>query len=147
MLMTDVNTIEVEKRLHIKRLFEWDERLAIDIFIPNEEEYEILVLKKTMRQKDTYVFAGYLDDIAIVTIYFQVMPNSCTRFHYIITANDYQKNGYAREILSYAVDYCMEHSLPNCFLWPAHETSRRLCFEAGFRDLFEAEAGEAVYRI
>lgn len=147
MLLTNENNIKTENRLEIKRLLRWDERIANHIFIPAKEEYEIPVLKKIIKQKNNFVFVGYLDGVAVTTTYFHVLANGCTRFDYILTAKDYRKKGYARELLGYVVDYCKENGMKNCFQWPAHETSERICYEAGFRVLFEAEAGAAIYRI
>ena len=91
------------------------------------------------------MFVGYLNDIAVTTTYFHVSEYDCTSFDYIVTSKNYRKKGYAREILSHAVDFCKENNIPNCFQWPMHETSKKISYAAGFRVLFEVEAGAAVY--
>ncbi|MDF2821449.1 MAG: hypothetical protein K0R15_1890 [Clostridiales bacterium] len=145
MLLSGENNIKVKNKLEIKRLLEWDNRIANDIFIPAEEEYEIPVLRKIINKKDYFVFVGYIDEVAVVITYIHKTANGCTRFDYILTAKNHRNKGYAREILSYTVEYCKENGMDNCYQWPAHETSEKLCYEAGFRVLFEAEAGEATY--
>lgn len=145
MLLTQNNKIVTGKTLEVRQLKEWDDRIATDIFIPNGEEYEVEVAKNSMLYKNNYLFAGYINDTAVTTVYFHVSEYGCTRFDYINTAKNYRNKGYAREILSYAVDFCSENNLPDCYQCPAHETSFRMCHEAGFRVLFELENGEAVY--
>lgn len=145
LLLTQVNNIKAEKGLAVKRLLEWDDRIANDIFIPIGEEYEIDVARNSLKYKDNYLFVGYLDDIAVTTTYFHISEHGCTRFDYITTAKKYRNKGYAREILSFVVDYCKENNIPNCYQWPANETSEKMCYEAGFRVVFEVEAGSAVY--
>lgn len=145
MMLTSENNIETEKRLDIRQISEWDVRIANDIYIPNGEEYEIEVLRNSIRNKDTHMFIGYLDGIAVTNTHFHISEYGCTRFDYISTAKDFRGKGYAREILSYVVSYCKKNNIINCYQWPAHETSERICYEAGFRVIFEAEAGAIVY--
>lgn len=147
MLLTKENRIDIEKKLAIKRLLVWDDRIANEIFIPNGEEYEIDVVRNLLKQKDSYLFVGYLNDIAVTTTYFHVSEYDCTSFDYIVTAKNYRKKGCAREILSHAVDFCKENNIPNCYQWPAHKTSEKICYEAGFRVIFEVEAGSAVHHV
>jgi GNAT superfamily N-acetyltransferase len=145
MLLSGENNICIKKPLEIKRLFEWDVRIANEIFIPNGEEYEIDVAKSYILNKNKHLFVGYLNDIAVTTTYFHISDYGCTRFDYIDTAKNHRGKGYAREVLSYVVDYCKENNIFNCYQWPAHETSEKMCFEAGFRLMFQIEVGSAVY--
>lgn len=145
MLLMKENNIKTNKNLVIKQLLEWDERIADDILIPNNEEHEIDVIKNLLKQKDSYVFVGFLNDVAVVTTYFHVSEYNCTSFDYIVTAKNYRKNGYAKEILSHAVDFCRQNNIPNCYQWPAHKVSEKICYEAGFRVIFEVEAAAAIY--
>lgn len=145
MLLTQENSIRTDRRLDILRCPVWDPRIADDIFIPNGESREIEVMKNGLKNSNFYLFAGYLNGIAVAATYFHVSEYGCTRFDYIATASKYRQKGYARELLSFVVDYCRESNLPNCYQWPAHSTSERICYEAGFRTLFHREAGCAVY--
>jgi len=51
MLLTGENKISVSKRLIIKRLKKWDERIASQIFLPNDKEYTIDVIKESIKNE------------------------------------------------------------------------------------------------
>jgi GNAT superfamily N-acetyltransferase len=146
MLLSGENTIDKNKRrLDIRRITEWNERLAADVYIPSEEEYAIQPTKNSLKYDHNYFFAGWLGDEIAAVVNFCRSEYNCTRFEYILTAEKHRGNGYAREILSHAVEFCKQHGFPNCYQWPAHETSERLCYDAGFRTLFEFEGASAEY--
>jgi len=146
MVLSEKNQIIKNGRLNVRQINHLDEKIEEDIFNSSGEEYEINVFKKSLKQKNVFVFAGYVQDKAVTITKFHISENNCTRFDYILTANDERKNGYARELLSYVVDFCTENKIYNCYQWPAHATSERLCYEAGFRTLFETESAEAIYK-
>jgi len=137
----------ITNQLDIKLVTEWDERIATDICIPSDEAYEIEVAKNSIKSDKHRVFVGYKGEKAIALTYFHISEKyNCCRFDYIMISKDYRKRGYARELLSYVTDYCREHKIENCFQWPAHETSERICYEAGFRTMFTIDAGRASYK-
>ncbi|OJU09944.1 MAG: hypothetical protein BGN88_15430 [Clostridiales bacterium 43-6] len=144
MLLSDNNRIQSPKRLNINRIYEWDERIARDIYLPAEEEYIIEVVKSSLKNSRYYLFAGFLDDEIAALISFHTSEKGCTRFDYIETAPKHRNNGYAKEILSDTTGFCRENGIQNCFLWPAHQASEHICYQAGFRILFETEAASAV---
>jgi GNAT superfamily N-acetyltransferase len=147
MVLSAENNIESNKQLDIKLVTEWDERIATDIFIPSNESYEIEVIKNSMDCKEYRFFIGYKEGKAVAATYFHLSEYDCCRFDYIIISKDYRNKGYARELLSYVTDFCRTNDFKNCFQWPAHKTSERICYEAGFRHLFSAEAGRASYNL
>ena len=147
MLLSAESTIHMPNRLDIRRIIEWDEQIGNDIYIPSGEDYAVEVEKSSLKNSDYYLFAGYLDNDIAALVSFHKSKYDCTRFDYIETAPKHRGNGYAREILSFATDYCKQNNLPNCFQWPAHETSEKICYDAGFRTIFEIEAGAAVCHI
>ncbi len=104
-------------------------------------------IKNSISNTSYRVFVGYKESKAIAITYFHVSQYDCCRFDYIIISKDYRNKGYARELLSYVTDFCRENNMKNCFQWPAHKTSERICYEAGFRHLFFAEAGRASYNM
>ncbi len=55
--------------------------------------------------------------------------------------------GDAREILFHVVGYCNQHKIENCFQCPAHSTIEKICYEEGFREIFKAESGRALYQL
>lgn len=145
MILSADNAIISSNELDIRHLNQWDERISTDIFLPNGEAYEVEVARNSMHNSGNYLFVGYLHDVAVVTLYLHTTEYGCTRFDYINTAKSYRGKGYAREILSYVVNFCRKNKLPDCFQWPAHESSRKMCYEAGFRPLFELPNGAATY--
>jgi len=147
MLLTDDNNIKCDNQLDIQLITVWDERIETDICIPSNEMHEIEVIRKSIICENHWVFIGYTEGKAVAITYFHVSEYDCCRFDYIIISKDYRKKGFARELLSYVVDYCNENNIKNCFQWPAHESSERICYEAGFRHLFSAEVGRASYNV
>ena len=144
MVLTGENTIAVPRRMNIRRITTWDQRIARDIFLPAEEGYAIAVEQKAIQKDNYYLFAGMLGDEVAAIVSFHTSKFDCTRFDTIETALKHRGHGYAREMLRFAVEYCREREIRNCFQWPMHGTSERMCYEAGFRVAFEVEAGVAV---
>jgi hypothetical protein len=146
MLLTAENNIKISNQLDIKIITEWDDRIATDICIPSNESYEIEVIKNSITDKSHRVFIGYAGNKAVAITYFHISEYDCCRFDYILISKDSRKNGYARELISYEIDFCRENNIKNCFQWPANKTSEKICYEVGFRHLFSAEAGRASYK-
>lgn len=145
MLLTADNIITSSNRLDIRLLSKWDERIATDLCNLSGEGREIEVIKNSINNDLCRVFVGYINEIAIAITYFHLSEHDCCRFDYMIVATDFRKKGFSRAMLSYVTDYCRQHHIHNCFQWPAHETSERICYEAGFRTLFTAEAARASF--
>jgi GNAT superfamily N-acetyltransferase len=143
MILVEENTIKIPKRLEIKRMVSWDERISNDIIIPCGEEWEIEATKISLRNNDNYMFVGYLNNIAVTYTTFHKSINGCTRFDYILTAKNHRGKGYARELLSYVVDFCRYNKFLLCFQWAG--PSEKITYDAGFRVSFEAESGRANY--
>lgn len=143
MLLTAENSIITPKRLDIRVLNRWDERVATDILIPSGEPWEIDVTKKRAEQKGTYLFVGYLDGRAVVYTDIHKSEYGNTRFDYIVTAKEYRGNGYASELLSFVVEYCKKNEFPMCWQWAG--PSEHICYKAGFREVFAMEAGFAKF--
>jgi len=146
MLLTAENIIKSSNELDIRLITEWDESIATDICIPSGESHEIEVIKNSIKSTNHRVFVGYSEGKAAAITYFHISEYDCCRFEFIIVSKECRNKGYGRELLSYATDFCRENNLKNCFQWPAHKTSERICYEAGFRHLFSAEAGRATYK-
>ncbi len=142
MLLTEENRIEEAKRLYIRVLKVWDERVATDILVPSGEPWEVDVTKKRMTQEGTYLFVGYLDGKAVVYTDIHKSEHGNTRFDYIVTAKEHRGKGYAGELLRYVVEYCKEHAFPLCWQWAG--PSEHICYRAGFRESFTMEAGYAT---
>ncbi len=141
MLLVAENTITTPKRLDIRVLSEWDERVAADILIPSGEPWEIDVTKKRTEKQGNYLFVGYLDGKAVVYTDLHSSEHGNTRFDYIVTAKEHRGMGYASELLSFVVEYCKENNLPMPWQWAG--PSEHICYAAGFREVFKMEAGYA----
>ena len=142
MLLTDENTIHSPKRMEIRVVNGWDQRVADDILIPSGEPWEVEVTQKRAGQKGAYLFVGYMDNRAVAYTDIHVSEYGNTRFDYIVTAMNARGNGYASELLGFVVEYCKAHCLPNCWQWAG--PSEHICYKAGFREAFTMEAGYAT---
>lgn len=141
MLLTAENEITTQKRLDIRVLQEWEERVATDILIPSGEPWEVDVTRKRMAQEGTYLFVGYLDGKAVVYTDIHKSEYGNTRFDYIVTAKEHRGKAYASELLSFVIEYCKENNFPMCWQWAG--PSEHICYRAGFREAFSMEAGFA----
>lgn len=141
MLLTEENKINAPKRLDIRVLNGWDERVAADILIPGGEPWEVEVTKKRAEKEGSYLAVGYLDGKAVVYTDFHISEHGNTRFDYIVTAKEGRGKGYASELVSFVVGFCVENNLPVCWQWAG--PSEHIFYRAGFRETFTMEAGYA----
>lgn len=142
MLLTEGNQIEAQRRLDIRVLNRWDEKVATDILVPSKEPWEVEVTKRRVAAEGSYLFVGYLDGEAVVyTDIHRAEDDSNTRFDYIVTNKKHRGKGYASELLSFVVEYCKENSFPMCWQWAG--PSEPICYRAGFREAFTMEGGFA----
>ncbi|MDP4146535.1 MAG: GNAT family N-acetyltransferase [Bacillota bacterium] len=146
MLLTGENKINVTKRLSIKRLREWDERIASQIFIPNDKEYAINVIKEAVKNEKYHLFVGYLDDIVVTVASIFYSNYGCARLDDVETAITQRNNGYSRELISHLVEYHKENSKAAFYLWAENPTAIKIYTEAGFTLMpIQYEAWAAVY--
>ena len=145
-ILSEKSQIVPNETIEIRKLTKWDNRIAEDILIPDNQPYEAPVCEESMKQAGNHVFVGYKNEKAVVYVTFHVSSRGCTRFDFIVTAKDERGNGYARQIMHRVSEYCHEEKLPLCATWFANPTSARLNYEAGFRPAdFWFEAGYASY--
>ncbi len=145
MLLTAENSIVTPKRLDIRILNEWDERVATDILIPSGEPWEVEVTKRRIEKANTFLFVGYLDGKAVVYSDIHISEHGNTRFDYIVTSKEHRGNGYASELLSFMVEYCKENKFPMCWQWAG--PSENICYKAGFRQAFTLKGGFASAKL
>nr|MBQ4317680.1 GNAT family N-acetyltransferase [Clostridia bacterium] len=141
MLLNGENTIRTEKRLDIRVLDSWDERVASDILIPSGEPWEVDVTRRRTEYDGTYLIIGYIGGRAVVYTDIHKTENDTTRFDYIVTAKSERGKGYASELVSFTVDYCRTNNFPICWQWAG--PSENICCRAGFTEVFTVEAGYA----
>lgn len=143
MLLSADNEIVTEKRLDIKILNKWDEKIAGDILIPSGEPWEIDPIKNMLQYDGSYVFVGYQNDKAVAYTNIHISKHCNTRFDYIVTSKEHRGKGYASELLSFVVEYCKSNGFPACWQWAG--PSENICYKAGFREVFSMPAGYASY--
>ncbi len=145
-VLSEKSQIIPNSSLDIHKLTQWDRRIADDILIPNDEDYEIPVGEATMKHNGSHLFVGYRDEKAVVYVLLHVSALGYTRFDYIDTAKNERSKGYARQISHRVMEFCLKENLPLPATWFANPTSERLNFEAGFRPSdFWLESGYAVF--
>ena len=145
-ILSEKSRVVPNGTIKVRKLTEWDPRIAEDILIPDNQPYEAPVCEESMKQSGNHVFVGYKNKKAVVYVTFHVSSLGCTRFDFIVTAKDERGNGYARQIMHHVSKYCHKEKLPLCATWFANPTSERLNYEAGFRPAdFWLEAGYASY--
>ena len=145
MLLTEKSTIKKYTKLQIKRMLEWDECLANEIYIPVGEEYEIEVEKNCLKNENYFLFGGFVDKKIVAIFSFHLSKSHCTRIDGVLVAKDQRNKGYGKEIVGFVIDIFKERKYENVFLWPANDTAEHIYFVAGFRVQFEEEAGSAIY--
>jgi Predicted acetyltransferase len=146
MVLEQDNRIKVNGNLIIKRITEWDDRIETDIYAPEDDVFTPIVIRNCLKDENYCCFVGYMDGKAVSTASIYYSKYGCARIDSVETAQADRRKGYSREIISYAIEYHKQHSknVP-LFLWPANETADKIYTEAGFRQLFQSEAGEAVF--
>lgn len=146
MLLTSENKISVPKRLIIKRLKKWDERIASQIFLPNHKEYAIDVIKKSMENENYHLFVGFLNNIAVTVASLYYSEYHCVRLDDVETSINYRNNGYSRELISHLIEYHKKSSDASFYLWSGNPIAQKIYTEAGFSLMpTQYEAWSAVY--
>ena len=135
--------IDIEPQLNIRRITEWDERIAAHVYIPAGEECGIEPEKRNLKNPNYYLFAGFAGDDMVSVLSLHTSLHGCTRFDYILTAPSHRGKGYAKEMQLFATDFCRKHALPHCFTWYASPYSAKIGYASGFRQAFAVETGSA----
>ncbi len=144
MLLVEENKIQIPKRLEIKQIIKWDESIDRSVLeCVARKEYFKDVIKNSMNE-NYFLFLGYLGNEAVSLLAFHKSTHGITRFDEMGTAEKYKRNGYAREMNGFAVDFLHEHGLPMAYQWPTHVSSERITTEAGFRVAFTLPSGFAT---
>lgn len=144
-VLSEENQIINNKKVEVRLLREWDERIAEDIYLPDHDSFTPIVIQNSMKNPDYYCFAGYVNHKVVSTASFYISLDGIARLDSVETAIGERGKGYSREVIRYLVEYYKEHFKVPFYLWPANSTAEKIYSEAGFRLLFEAEAAVAVY--
>lgn len=146
MQLTGENRIVVPRRLKIRRLTEWDEKIASRLCAPDHVGYAVCCMKKSLKNENYHLFVGYLDGVPVTTASLYYSEYGCVRMDDFETAKEFRNNGYAREMIGAVVDYHRRHSDADFYLWASNPTAKRIYEEAGFtRTQYQFESWTAEY--
>ncbi|MBQ7863324.1 MAG: GNAT family N-acetyltransferase [Lachnospiraceae bacterium] len=143
MVPVEENHLVTNPEISVKRVTEWDEAFATEIFEKAGEPWEIGVAKKMIQNPNTRFFVAYYQWQPVGMTYVHVRDGVC-RYDYILVSKEYRKIGVGRALMNALVEYCKEQSIENCYLWPAGEEAQRIYLEAGFRTVAVKMAGRAA---
>lgn len=146
MLLTEKSVIEMKEDLDIREVDEWDERLAFDIFIPNNNFQSLTEIKRNVENPKCRVFVAYKDDRAVSAASLYMGDHGVATINFLETAEEIRGRGYARELVSEMIKPYRNSTVP-LYLMPYNSTSEKLAFDAGFREVFRTELSQAVYTI
>lgn len=138
------NKLIPNPEITVKRVTEWEEAFATEIFEKAEEPWEIGVAKRMIRNPSTVFFVAYYQGHPVGMTYVHVRGGVC-RYDYILVSKEYRRIGVGRTLMNALVEYCKEQKIENCYLWPAGDSAERIYQEAGFRTVAEVKAGRAVF--
>lgn len=143
MLPVEENNLVTNPEISVKRVTEWDETFATEIFEKAEEPWEIGVAKKMIQNSNTMFFVAYYKNVPVGMTYVHVRDGVC-RYDYILVSKEYRGIGVARTLMNALVECCKAQGIKYCFLWPAGEEAQRIYFEAGFRTVEVKKVGRAA---
>jgi hypothetical protein len=132
MLLTDANQINPPKQLDIREINEWDERVATQIFTPDDKEYTIDVIKSSLKNPNFHLYIGFKNDTAVCCASLQYSDYGCVRLDHVETTIQFRNNGYARELISHVVDDHRSNREERFYLWVENPIARKIYIEAGF---------------
>lgn len=145
MLLRGENNIRAGRTLQIRELNVWDERIARDILIPDNNGYAKGQVRRCIESDRYRVVVGYLNNqaVSMVTIFYG--DYGLARLSSAETTEELRGRGYARELISAIVDMHRAESALPLYLWPQNVTAARIFREAGFEEIFQEELARAVY--
>jgi len=148
MLLSGKNNIEHKNKLRIERVTHWDERISTDVYVPNEKEYTIQVIKEALKCKDYHLYVGFIGETAVTTASLYYSDYNCVRLDDVETAIKFRGNGYSRELISFVVNYHNNSSKASFYLSAENPTAIRIYQEAGFRLInAQFESWSGVYNL
>ncbi len=143
MVPVEDNKLVINPEISVKRVTEWEENFAIEIFEKAEEPWEIGVAKKMIKNPNTMFFVAYYKNHPVGMTYGHERDGVC-RYDYILVSKEYRRIGVARALMNALVECCKARGIKNCSLWPAGELAERIYLEAGFRVVAVKKAGRAA---
>lgn len=143
MVPAEENKLVVNPEISVKRVTEWDEAFATEIFEKAGEPWEIGVARRMIRNSNTVFLVAYYQGSPVGMTYVHVRSGVC-RYDYILVSKEHRRIGVGRALMNALVEYCQEQRIENCYLWPAGESAQRIYLEAGFQTVAVKKAGRAA---
>ena len=138
----DANSLVLNPDIMVKRVTEWEEDFASEIFEKAEEPWEIEVAKKMIKNPNTMFFVAYYQNRPVGMTYGHERDGVC-RYDYILVSKECRRIGVARALMNAMAEHCKVQGIENCSLWPAGESAEKIYVEAGFRTVAVKMAGRA----
>lgn len=145
MVMSEKNSIIPNPDVVVRKVSEWTQEFAAEIFEKAGEPWEIDVAKKSLENSNTLFFVAFYREKPVGMTYCHVTDDVC-RVDYLLVSKEYRKIGVGRALINSFVEYCKTHQINNCYLWPDGKTAEKIYYEAGFRHVETKQAGRAVYK-
>lgn len=146
MALSEKNEIKPNPEITVQRILEWQEEYATLIFEKAGEPWEIDVVKRALKNKNTLFFVAFYKGNPVGMTYAHVADDVC-RVDYLLVSKECRNIGVGRAIIHSFVEYCILNKIENCYLWPDGESAEKIYYEAGFRTIETKKAGRAAYKI
>lgn len=146
MVPVEANRLVANPEITVKRVTEWEDSFASEIFVKAEEPWEIGVAKRMIKNPNTVFLVAYYKEQPVGMTYVHVRDGVC-RFDYILVSKEHRKTGVGRTLMHALVEYCKKEGIENCYLWPADTSAQRIYEEAGFQTVTVVKAGRAVMNL
>lgn len=143
MVPVEENKLVTNPGITVKRVSEWEDSFAFEIFEKAEEPWEIGVAKRMIQNPNTVFLVACYNGQPVGMTYVHVRSGVC-RYDYILVSKEHRRIGVARALMNSLVEYCVEQRIENCYLWPAGDSAQRIYLEAGFRVVKIVKAGRAA---
>lgn len=144
MVLAEMNRLLPNPKVMVSHVNVWSE-VYKTIFEKAGEPWEIEVAKRALENDNTLFFVAFYQDEPVGMLYAHVIDGVC-RGDYLLVAKEYRNIGVGRTLMNSFTEYCNEHIINVCYLWPAGDGAERIYVEAGFREVETRIAGRAVYK-
>lgn len=143
MVPVETNKLIPNPEITVKRVTEWENAFASEIFVKAEEPWEIGVAKRMIKNPNTVFLVAYYKEQPVGMTYVHVRDGVC-RYDYILVSKEHRGIGVGRTLMHALVECCKEQNIVNCYLWPADAAAQRIYAEAGFQTVAVVKAGRSA---
>jgi len=144
MVPAEENKLVPNPEITVKRVNEWEDDFATEIFEKAEEPWEIGVAKRMIKNPNTVFLVAYFQGCPVGMTYVHVRSGVC-RFDYILVSKEHRRLGVGKTLMNSLMEHCKKEGIENCYLWPADTSAQRIYEEAGFQTVAVVKAGRAVF--